>query len=522
MEKPAVNIPNTKGIPIDVLYQVFSYFNCRSCGAAMLVSKTFSAVGSDISFWRNLLLLEIKNFSPFNSIAAKSCRTKLKTWITRSFQWKLVGETTLCQARYLHRSACTKSGVSYVFGGDSSQFICFNDLWRVFTDESSLQIQFEKITPAPAQILATNFHTQVRTEPTPCSACALCALSEDLFIFGGFHRDNFPAFSNDFWRLRNNSSHTTNAATIVTQWELLSPTPRTESPGGRWGHSMVSFNNAIYLFGGSCPGQVYNDLWMTEISLIDTSGHVTWKKLNPPGAIPNARGGHSAVVVGHFMYIFGGNDLNTSYSDVWCLDLLDGQAESFGWELIQESDSSGPSPRIGHSTIAVGRHILIFGGRDFHKREFCTGVYLFDTDERSWEKLSVQYMNDARTGHCAIPCPSGILYFGGLVSESQSSSQVMHLDLFGASAEPDQSPSPSISCSLGTEETMATSEGSGALGGGVSSGPLTNLIRSLSLLPSMTDLLRTVRYQGYGMNSLLSQQQRVEVRPNYSLAEREN
>lgn len=498
---------STKFLPMDILYQVFSYLDCRSCGLAIPVSKSFASLGSDSRLWRSLLLHDIKNFAPLNMVDAKSCKAKFKKWITRSFQWKLVGETSLCPARYLHRSASTTSGLSYVFGGHSNQFICFNDLWRISTDEENLKIRFEKISPALASTNNHNFNTQIKTEPTPCSACAICSISEDLYIFGGCRQTNFPTFFDEFWRLK---------ITPTIHWELLTPAPLSESPGGRWGHSMVSFNNSIYLFGGSCPGLVFNDLWMTVIDPQDSTDHVTWVKLNPPGIVPNARGGHSAVVVGHFMYIFGGNNLISSYNDIWCLNLLENHAEMFGWELIQESDSSGPSPRIGHSMIAIGRHMLIFGGRDFHKNSFCSGLYLFDTDERSWEKLSIQGMNDTRTGHCAIPCSSGILYFGGLVSETQSSSQVMHLNLFGISNEKTLSHLPQLPQITNTElqeENLSDESNHHNRSGSL----LFTMIRSLNLLPSMNDVLRNVRYPGFKNSH--STQENLEDQLNYTLIE---
>eukprot|EP01042_Synura_sphagnicola_P000066 gene66-65_t len=62
---------------------------------------------------------------------------------------------------------------------------------------------------------------------------------------------------------------------------------------------------------------------------------------------------------------------------------------------------------------------------------------MFDTKTMIWKKITVHaaHSNVIRTGHCAIPCSTGILFFAGLVSERRTSSELYHLNLFGFSSQ---------------------------------------------------------------------------------------
>ncbi|CAM9614872.1 unnamed protein product, partial [Hapterophycus canaliculatus] len=75
---------------------------------------------------------------------------------------------------------------------------------------------------------------------------------------------------------------------------------------------------------------------------------------------PRARGGHSATVVHDTLYIFGGNITQSVFQDLWAID-LPGCAQ---WRKVKQTPDF-PRARIGHSAVAVGNRILIFGGRNF-------------------------------------------------------------------------------------------------------------------------------------------------------------
>ena len=60
-------------------------------------------------------------------------------------------------------------------------------------------------------------------------------------------------------------------------------------------------------------------------------------------------------------------------------------------------------------------------------------------------------------GHCAIPCSSGIFYIGGMLESEQTTSEVLHLNLFGMYQEKDftstENNSTNLKCSVVKEES---------------------------------------------------------------------
>jgi hypothetical protein len=216
----------------------------------------------------------------------------------------------------------------------------------------------------------------------------------------------------------------------------------------------VSYKSFAILFGGSCPGDIFNDIWIIDCR----DPKYTWVKgeLTPllPNAttatnLPHPRGGHSAVIIGACMYLYGGNTVGTSYDDLWRIDIscLDSRHVALNtlddYDLqeplvfpCQEVHATGDAPPagIGHAAIVLGNNILLYGGRNFFTQQFNPNVYMFDILSLQWRVLvdSVKLGIANRTGHLAFPCNSGIVFFGGATPHEISKS-VLHLNLFGTS-----------------------------------------------------------------------------------------
>ena len=121
-------------------------------------------------------------------------------------------------------------------------------------------------------------------------------------------------------------------------------------PHARQGHSATNLDVGVVIFGGSYPGRTFNDTWVFN------THRRRFVSVHPVGAVPPARAGHAAVAVGRSrLLLFGGNTLEQTLAPlVWCLDTpgLDSSGD-FSWSEVRVSGSS-PSPRIGHSAIALG------------------------------------------------------------------------------------------------------------------------------------------------------------------------
>ncbi|CAK0865176.1 unnamed protein product, partial [Prorocentrum cordatum] len=82
-----------------------------------------------------------------------------------------------------------------------------------------------------------------------------------------------------------------------------------------------------------------------------------WAPVEAGGQRPARRQGHTAVDVGHQVYIFGGCDQDTQcYNDLHVLD-----TDTIQWRQQLQGDGA-PLPRSGHSAVLMGGGIVIFGG----------------------------------------------------------------------------------------------------------------------------------------------------------------
>lgn len=89
------------------------------------------------------------------------------------------------------------------------------------------------------------------------------------------------------------------------------------APCSRYGHSMVAYNNKLYVFGGRTRDSFLNDLWEFDLS------SNKWSQPRTSAICPSTRYRHTASLVNdHFMVVIGGSSKDTSANtDVWILDL---------------------------------------------------------------------------------------------------------------------------------------------------------------------------------------------------------
>jgi hypothetical protein len=126
-----------------------------------------------------------------------------------------------------------------------------------------------------------------------------------------------------------------------------------------------------------------NDLWRFDLvknewSEVDISS-------NGDGKSPSARHNHSAVVWGGAMWIFGGSSSNTQYhNQLWKFDLHTHQ-----WTLVTPNyNSTPPFPRHGHSAVVWGDKMVIFGGKsDAQTCAYYNDVHVYDFVENSWRQM---------------------------------------------------------------------------------------------------------------------------------------
>jgi hypothetical protein len=190
-------------------------------------------------------------------------------------------------------------------------------------------------------------------------------------------------------------------------------------PAPRYGHSAILAGSRIIIFGGKGEKEkVFRDLHALDPATL------TWYQ-GPEGiGSPSARFGHSANLVGNSkMLIFGGWNGKDYFNDVYILDL-----EVMAWSQPQCSGKP-PTPRQGHTAVQMGKSIIIQGGFCFNEERqkeagfrqgtelrecYYNEVRILNLEKYEWVRLRVSGTPPLpRFGHTANVSLSDIVYFGG-------------------------------------------------------------------------------------------------------------
>ncbi|XPS94014.1 Negative regulator of mitotic exit [Ascochyta lentis] len=207
--------------------------------------------------------------------------------------------------------------------------------------------------------------------PTGRYGHTLNILGSKIYIFGG-QVEGF--FFNDLVAFDLNSLQSS-----ASRWEVLLPntkdqsSPNGRSPPARTNHSVVTWTDRLYLFGGTDGVTWFNDVWTYE------PRSNSWTELDCIGYIPVAREGHSAALVNDTMYIFGGR----TQEGVDLGDLAAFRISSRRWYMFQNMGHS-PSARSGHSMTAFGKHIVTLAGEpssSLSDRNELSMAYILDTSK---------------------------------------------------------------------------------------------------------------------------------------------
>ncbi|QRV83089.1 cell polarity protein [Ceratobasidium sp. AG-Ba] len=137
----------------------------------------------------------------------------------------------------------------------------------------------------------------------------------------------------------------------TSAWEQLVPAPGNEAPPRRTGHVLVTYENKIYIFGGTDGAFHYNDTWVFDLATR------TWTELTCIGFIPVPREGHAAALVGDVMYVFGGRGVDGK--DLG--DLGSFKISNQRWYMFQNMGPQ-PSGRSGHAMATADGRMFVIGG----------------------------------------------------------------------------------------------------------------------------------------------------------------
>ncbi|KAL6257700.1 hypothetical protein P5V15_011280 [Pogonomyrmex californicus] len=190
-------------------------------------------------------------------------------------EWRFVGVTPV--PRSAHGTAVYDNKLWIFAGYDGNARL--NDMWT--------------ISLLPGDYKTWEEVVQIGERPPTCCNFPVAVARESMFVFSG---QSGARTTNSLFQFHFKERRWTR---ISTEHILRGAPP---PPARRYGHTMVSFDRHLYVFGGAADSALSNDLHCYDL---DTQ---TWNIILPStdSQVPPGRLFHAAAVIGDAMFIFGG------------------------------------------------------------------------------------------------------------------------------------------------------------------------------------------------------------------------
>ncbi|XP_047737878.1 uncharacterized protein LOC108683196 [Hyalella azteca] len=234
------------------------------------------------------------------------------------------------------------------------------------------------------------------TRPPSLQQHSLVAAAGKLLVFGGelCMSNDTPLWIYEIktktWRKWNPPAGGTGAS----GQRSLALSPRGQSaPSGRRGHSAVLAGNKMIVYGGfqDLHGST-NEMW-TFIVLQEV-----WQKVCCRGDLPPARHAHTAVLYDGFMWVYGGMTDLQERNDLWKYHV-----ESRTWTVVRARQ--GPGCLHSHVAAVLRGVMVVFGGE--RQGELLDELWRFHFSTLIWERLIPSGPKpQPRSQFCAFVAPS--------------------------------------------------------------------------------------------------------------------
>ncbi|RSH83811.1 hypothetical protein EHS25_005426 [Saitozyma podzolica] len=197
--------------------------------------------------------------------------------------------------------------------------------------------------------------------------------------------------------------------------------PAEELP--RSSHSVSVIDDKAYIFGGEVQPRKPVDNALHVIDLATGEHTVVQGK----GDVPEPRVGHTAVVLGGRIYVFGGRGgtAMTPLEEFSCLHRF--HPSDSTWTRLQPSpEAPGPVARSYHCSAASTSHIFVHAGCPSSGR--LNDTWAYDISSNAWTQLS-DAPGDPRGGASIVWFERKLWRFGGFNGKTEVGGGIDYLDL---------------------------------------------------------------------------------------------
>jgi len=245
----------------------------------------------------------------------------------------------------------------------------------------------------------------------PCEGHTVSVVEKCLFVLFGKHEDDHGHSVCPPMQMLNTETMVLSSPSI----EQDSRHPDAQLPDEREGHTATVVGRRIFIFGGTWTDEDDTTIYMNDLHVLD-AGMFTWNRPNASGTPPIEREGHSAVAVGARIIIFGGTWVDDEDQSHYLNDLHVLHAENMAWSFGQCSGDA-PIQREGHTASLVGLYMVVFGGAGLDADERpvnLNDVHLLETAQLAWSRPNVTgKVPQERRYHSASVVDQRLLIFGG-------------------------------------------------------------------------------------------------------------
>ncbi|KAH3781796.1 kelch domain-containing protein 1-like isoform X2 [Dreissena polymorpha] len=257
--------------------------------------------------------------------------------------------------------------------------------------------------------------------PEACIAASLAAVGNKLYLFGGLNQESG-------WL---GSLHMLDLDTL--KWTELTGEGIAPSPRDKLQAAVI--DTRIYYFGGFGPKATVDDDddedwededdeggvaevertqqaaefgWFNDLYVYDTLSNKWSQPMHMNLGLPTARAAHGMCAVGRNLVIFGGRDTEKRTNDLYMYNI-----DTRKWNMDMKITGQLPAPRSFHSTTAMGGRVVVVGGRGVDDKHLAD-LHVFDTETYQWLQPGVGGdVPAARGQHSVAVVRDNLVVFGG-------------------------------------------------------------------------------------------------------------